>query len=144
MNNSGNKQMARLPSRETISSISHKFGIRYGHAREQTSCGSSSTRWSRVVREWRAQIASPPSQSNTFPFSLQTRRNQSKTNSRIAFKLGEYSNGPLLSCTNFIMIAFIGNMPSFVILINDPLNRNMHVIYAIYVYFRIKNKTRSI
>ena len=41
--------MARLPSRETISSISHKFGIRYGHAREQTSCGSSSTRWSRVV-----------------------------------------------------------------------------------------------
>ena len=35
-------------------------------------------------------------------------------------------------------------MPSFVILINDPLNRNMHVIYAIYVHFRIKNKTQSI
>ena len=68
-------------------------------------------------------------------FAFLKQRNRSDTNSRIAFRLGESSDGPLLLCMNYTMIVFIGNMPSLTNLIKNSLNRNMHVILCYLCFF---------
>lgn len=89
-----------ITSHKSTISIGHKCGIHVNHANEQPSCGSFGKRksWSMnggVVLPW---CLSPSNAS----FAFHTLLNQSNIINMIALRLGEPSNGPLLSCMNFV------------------------------------------